>query len=202
MAYILDIDKRNAVYKRWTALKSRAKKRTASPTYPPITVHQTWSDFLNFLEWVENQPAWEGLELDKDILSPDGMGTEYGPDTCAFIPKYLNGLFRASHSRRSRKLPMGVDHYAGKRGDSYYSRITVDGVTKSLGIFKTAEAAHRAWQRGLEKRIDELLKRYRAEPGYLESVDLALQQRRDKIKADRLAKLETTGWLDIRGESA
>lgn len=202
MAYILDIDKRNAVYKRWTALKSRAKKRTASPTYPPITVHHSWSDFLNFLEWVEKQPAREGLELDKDILSPDGMGTEYGPDTCAFIPKYLNGLFRASHSRRSRKLPMGVDHYAGKKGDSYYSRITVDGITKSLGVFKTPEAAHRAWQRGLEKRIDELLKRYRTEPGYLVSVDLALQRRRDKVKADRLSKLETTGWLARQGEQA
>ena len=202
MAYIADVDQRNAAYKRWVALKTRAKKRTATPAYPPITVHHSWSDFLNFLEWVEKQPAWEGLELDKDILSPDGMGTEYGPDTCAFVPKYLNGLFRASHSRRSRKLPMGVDHYAGKKGDSYYSRITVDGITKSLGIFKTPEAAHRAWQRGLEKRIDELLKRYRTEPGYLASVDLALQRRRDKVKADRLSKLETTGWLARRGEQA
>ena len=202
MAYITDIDKRNVVYHRWIALKGRAKKRLANPDCPPITVHPTWSDFLNFLEWVENQPAWEGLELDKDILSLDGVGTEYGPDTCAFIPKYLNGLFRASHSPRSRKLPMGVDHYAGKKGDSYYSRITADGVTKSLGIFKTPEAAHRAWQRGLEKRIDELLKRYRAEPGYLNTVDLALQQRRDKIKADRLSKVQTTGWLAHRGEPA
>ena len=64
--------------------------------YRDCTVCEEWrEDMGQFFEWVLENYYWcsEGLELDKDILSFDERKC-YSPDTCIFVPHWLNMLFR------------------------------------------------------------------------------------------------------------
>lgn len=78
-------------YQRWRNMLKRcyhAKTHVLQPNYRECEVCNSWKTFSNFKLWMENQD-WRGKELDKDLL---GDGTLYSPDTCCFLPCWLNVL--------------------------------------------------------------------------------------------------------------
>ena len=77
------------------------------------TVVKEWLSLSNFKVWMEGQ-IWEGNQLDKDLLI-DG-NKEYGPDSCVFIPRYVNVIFTDARFARG-ELPLGVTYH--KRDENY-----------------------------------------------------------------------------------
>ena len=101
-------------YRAWTGILTRAysdKYHAKRPTYSGVTVCEDWHSFMSFRHWwLENQV--DGWELDKDILYDDVV---YSPETCIFVPSWLNSFTTDSGSSRG-ELPIGVDFHkqAGK----------------------------------------------------------------------------------------
>lgn len=113
--------------------------------------------FSDFKVWMKTQD-WEGKVLDKDLL---GGGLKfYSPETCVFIPKYLNNAIQ--RFPRGRNL-MGVeDSYKGL--PKKYKAIIADFTTKknvNLGYFDSEEDAHRAWQEAKVEYFLTVLKYYK-----------------------------------------
>ena len=82
-----------------------------------------------------NQP-WEGNQLDKDLLG-DKL---YSPETCVFIPQWLNKLFTDSGAARG-EYPIGVSK--NRRG--FLALISIDGKNKYIGHFETPQLARVAY---------------------------------------------------------
>lgn len=87
----------------------------------------------------------EYWQLDKDIAFPGNK--VYSPDTCVFVPRSLNSLFKA----KSGELPIGVSFH--EASGKWCSRISSSGW---LGIYDTPLEAHKAWQRAKIEQLRDL----------------------------------------------
>ena len=125
-------------YKKWHGMLSRAyssKYHKRRPTYNSVVVCQDWHVFSVFRSWMILQD-WEGKELDKDILYPGNKC--YSPETCCFVNKEINLLFKNFTLSENRTFPVGVS----KNGRKFQARLRVHNKRKSLGSFLTIEEAH------------------------------------------------------------
>ncbi len=131
-------------YAKWSEMLRRCYSlefHQRSPTYKDCLVCDEWLTFSNFKSWMETQD-WEGKHLDKDLLV---LGNKlYSPETCCFVPIYVNSFLVKSNSARGA-YPLGV--YLSHNNGKFQSHIKVAGKQKYLGYFKTPEQAHRAWQK-------------------------------------------------------
>ncbi|MGY3953812.1 hypothetical protein ACW5WG_21455, partial [Aeromonas salmonicida] len=70
--------------------------------YNPSTVCDEWLQFSNFLVWWKDNYI-EDFELDKDFKSLVLFGNPhhklYSPETCQFIPKWMNLVHRTKHGK-------------------------------------------------------------------------------------------------------
>lgn len=114
------------------------------PTYLGCTVHEEWHKFSNFKMFF-NQYYRDGYHLDKDILIPGNK--IYGPQTCLFVPAWLNAMFAHRSRKGDKGLPVGVS--SANRCHGYWSSMTIgDGkMERYLGYFDTPEEAHSVWVR-------------------------------------------------------
>lgn len=154
-------------YVLWTSIMRRCyspvflAKNPSYLGYEVVVVE--WHNFYCFKLWAKNYRNVMGflsgnLELDKDLL---GGGKLYSPASCVFIPKKINGLF--NNRGGDGVLPLGVHFNAHRQG--YVAQISNQGTREYLGIHKTPESAHRAWQQRkmeilLLTRRDYLLSQY------------------------------------------
>jgi len=158
-------------YRAWASLLARCYSEAvhkAQPTYVGCSVIEEWLRFSTFRGWMETQ-IWRGLNLDKDIIVPGNM--IYGPDTCAFVPGYVNVFFN-SHSLREKTLPLGVS-YMKKTPDMinemnkpYAARLREYGKCKLLGRYSDPLDAHKAWQIGKVESIKNLMQRYKEDENF------------------------------------
>jgi len=88
------------------------------------------------------QQNWEGNQLDKDFLATESPGKLYSPETCCFVPSWLNSLFTDSAAKRG-EWPQGV--YWHKHGQRFGVKLRVDGRQKHLGYFSTPHEAFNAY---------------------------------------------------------
>lgn len=124
---------------------------------------------------------YEGKCLDKDILV---QGNKiYSPDTCVFVSANLNKLLISSLIKRG-DYPLGVSWH--KVANKFTSSVTVLGVGKHLGYFKTPQKAHRAWQKA---KLDLIF--YTAQEQTDERLKSALLLRCTQLKFDLDSNLET-----------
>lgn len=180
-------------YVKWAGLMERCnpvKQATILHTYLGVTVCEDWKTFSKFKSWMQEQ-QWEGLQLDKDILI---QGNKiYSPETCVFVPSYINSLLTQSDKARG-EYPLGVtrDRIAPDMKNylknSYRASIKkVDSnkrQMKFLGLFASPEEAHKAWQLAKVERILDHIERYRLEDCYLSIVEEALLVRVNQLKSD------------------
>ena len=94
-------------YKVWSDMIKRVycdKYHIKKPTYKEISLCEEWHNYQNFAEWFDNNYV-DGWKIDKDIICPECK--VYSPETCAFVPDDINGMFISSKSYRG-SLPIGV----------------------------------------------------------------------------------------------
>lgn len=185
-------------YRKWVDLVKRVhseKYHLKYPTYKECSITEEWQKASGFESWMKSQD-WEGLELDKDILT---LGNKYySPETCVFVPKYVNYLFLMRDACRGA-FPVGVQlkpvdkrYCASKQPVRYHTRVNNGfGAYISLGTFKDQQDAHLAWQHGKIDAILNVLQRYRNETCYREDVEESLFNRVEMIKTDILFGRET-----------
>lgn len=140
-------------YRAWGSILRRvysAKYHAEYPTYSGVSVCDEWRSFMSFRGWwVENQV--DGWQLDKDLMSDS---REYSPETCVFVPQWLNNLTTDSGAARGAH-PIGV--YFHKETGRFLARCrnTVTNKNQHIGLFATPEEAHAAWlNRKLELALE------------------------------------------------
>lgn len=138
-------------YADWKDMLRRAydhKYHMTRPTYENCKICEEWRYFSNFIKWVDSQPNkdWRNCSLDKDLL---GNGKLYSPDTCVYLPSYLNS-FISIKSKKGTCLT-GV-HYIGSSLQTKlkpYRALCRDPFNlrkPHVGYYSTELEAHKAWQ--------------------------------------------------------
>lgn len=131
-------------YETWQGMLERAystKLHEKLPTYIGVNVCSEWHSFMSFREWWMVHQV-EGWHLDKDII---GNHREYSPEKCIFVPDWIN-VFTTDHRSARGDWPIGV-HFDNGSG-LFRAKCSNKSKKKQehLGMFKSAECAHRAWR--------------------------------------------------------
>jgi hypothetical protein len=96
----------------------------------------------------------KGWHLDKDIICSECK--IYSPETCAFVPPEINGIFTNSSSFRG-KYPIGVY----KQKNRFLASINTYKSQKKLGSFLTYEEAFQTYKIEKEKYIKEVADKWK-----------------------------------------
>lgn len=126
-------------YITWKNMISRCystKIQLKHPSYIGCTVCDEWKYYSNFKKWYDKNYIDE-YELDKDILI-DGNKI-YSPETCCFIPKYINTLFLDCNKARGQ-FPLGV--YYKKKNLNYCAQGNIYGKQTHMGSYNTINEAY------------------------------------------------------------
>lgn len=135
------------VYNTWTAMMARCYYKANQPdSYKECSVCEHWHSFQNFGECFDANYV-EGFDLDKDLLKTGNM--VYSPDTCCFLPRKINNLFRRNRADKYDNLPVGVTLSKSGR---YQAKLD----TKHLGIFETVELAVKTVGERRKMKLKEL----------------------------------------------
>lgn len=162
-------------YSRWISVVQRSndpKEKARKPHYEDVYCSEKWRYFTDFSAWLHTQPYWRLLALDKDILVKGNK--EYGPDTCCFVPQYLNGLLYTKSKTGQYLIGVSLTKY-GK-----YSAACVNSfidASRNLGSYTTEIEAHAAWQLGKAYTIECAVNKYSSEPWFRTDVADALMSR-------------------------
>ncbi|MDH6161121.1 hypothetical protein M2354_000776 [Leclercia adecarboxylata] len=171
-------------YTIWKNLLKRAysqKYHKLHPTYIGVTVEKEWLVLSSFITWLRSNYI-HGYSLDKDLLIQGNK--HYSPDTCRYIPQYVNTVLIDSGASRGSH-PIGVC-MTGKKYIARCRQLQASGKSKKvhLGYFETSKKAHAAWQRGKIKAIEIVIEKYKTEPMPLREIIAALKLRIRKLKND------------------
>ena len=152
------------VYSSWHEMMKRGhsqKRKEKKPTYQNVTVCEEWLTFSSFRGWwVENNVR--NWQLEKDILIKGNL--IYSPETCAYVPSYLNTLLIDCAAARG-DYPLGV--YRVDALNPYRGVCRVGGKQKHLGLFQTPQEAHRAWQIAKIDSIKDSITHYTEDANHL-----------------------------------
>ena len=153
-------------YRCWQEMLRRcysAKHQAKYPTYIDCSVCDDWLYYSNFKNWydksyyeVENKTS----QLDKDILIKGNK--VYSPETCVFVPQFINKLFIKRQKLRGA-FPIGV--YYKKANKKYVAQLSIfkDGekTMKTLGYFDTPEEAFYVYKQNKEEYIKKIADEYK-----------------------------------------
>lgn len=174
-------------YNRWDKLMERLGPNNKNKAYFDKSCCQEWIYFSGFKGWMGGQ-FWEGLHLDKDILVPTNK--VYSPDTCCFVPGWLNTLVLTNPGRKGEQ-PLGVSLSSKGQFRAQVSKIETN-TNFHLGLFSTPQEAHGAWQLGKASQILLAVDLYRKEDYFRKDVAAALYGRVEKLKHENSMGIETT----------
>lgn len=141
------------VYSAWKSMLQRCYCSATvqkNPTYQECTVHPDWLILSNFKKWFDLNYVPK-FHLDKDILV-QGNKT-YTPETCSYVPNYINYLIIGSESNN----PVGVRPINTTRLDgsitTTYQAYCNNGSGKFIrSSFKNLDDA-RSWYVATKKKI-------------------------------------------------
>ena len=154
------------VYFLWVNALTRTTQKfykIKCPSYEGVEVCAEWLNFQNFAKWYYEQPFLNAKDdignfyhLDKDILHRGNK--VYSPETCCFVPPYINTLVL------NRKAKRG-DHVVGvsfdRENNKFRASINFQTYTKNLGRFTTETEAFRAYKRAKEAYIKEVAEKWK-----------------------------------------
>ena len=169
--------KMHPAYDCWRQIIRRCyseKSLSVKPRYTDVSVCDEWSSFSSFLSWWrENHvPGWQ---IDKDILT-DNM--EYSPESCIFVPKWINCIVNDSLRSRGR-LMVGATYSSRDGVIEAWARNTITNKQEYLGRFNDELSAHEAWK----KRRLEILSQLKSE---IDDIDGRIYQRIRAIISERI----------------
>lgn len=145
-------------YKIWADMLARCyskKSQIRNPTYIGCSVCKEWLIYSNYKQWYDEH-CYIGGQVDKDILIKGNM--IYSPNTCRFVPGYINSILVSCNSRRG-KLPQGISTKNNKR---YQVNCCSRGISKFIGSYIDLKDAMDAYKNAKEKEI-----KIRAEEAYI-----------------------------------
>ena len=184
-------------YNTWVEMLRRClsvREKARHKTYREAISCEEWLTFSKFKAWMEMQP-WQGNDLDKDILV---VGNKmYSPETCVFVPSYINTLLVKGDAIRGN-WPLGVsllkDQLSLGRKKVFRASIKDKrgaSIQKNLGHFETSAEAHKAWQLAkydvMSRRLDE----YSLDECFNPVVASAIKTRAILLKLDAALGKET-----------
>lgn len=132
------------VYRTWLGMLKRTNSKQYQeqrPTYKDIAVCNEWLLFSNFRKWfIENHV--DDYQLDKDLLF---VGNKiYSPETCIYVPSWLNSFVLARNSSRGKyKIGVCWNEQQGK----FVARCS-NPITKKqrhVGCYDDEIEAYNAW---------------------------------------------------------
>jgi len=173
-------------YQRWTDMLKRCYSGSLV-SYSGVEVVDQWKYLSNFSAWADGK-NYNGLELDKDIM---GSGDIYSPDTCAFVPHYINSLLLIRE--RGRGLyPLGVSSITNNKTNKFRARLKTDeGVSQFLGNYPCQQSAHKAWQEAKFNNIRKVANRYKFDIYFDKDVYESLKRISDRLEHEFINNLET-----------
>lgn len=133
-----------AAYAAWKNMLKRCYDEAwkgRNKTYIGCRVCAEWLTFSAFKIWFDRNYI-DGWQVDKDLLFAGNK--VYSPDTCVFVPKWLN-TFTTAHTAARGDTPIGVSYH--KKKMRYVASISVDGVRTHLGAYSDPLSAHLAWHK-------------------------------------------------------
>lgn len=151
-------------YLTWASMLKRCyskKFHEKQPSYKDCIVCDEWHNFQNFSKWYDdNFYEFDGhrTHLDKDILVKGNK--LYSPETCIFVPQFINSLFLKRESKRGN-LPIGVKKCSG---NPKKLEVSCRNNTKSrgyIGVYNTPEEAFDAYKIHKEKFIKEVAEEHK-----------------------------------------
>jgi len=185
-----------SVYSRWSDMLDRCYSKRK---YPDRYVCDSWLLFSTFKCWYDAQPyaGIFGFDLDKDTIS---IGNNcYSPETCCFIPQWLNKSLVLPLDTKG-PYPFGV-YYSKKskgmtneRSKPYVAKVSVDNKSVILGYFTDARSAHRAWQVGKIENLGYSLRKYKELNHFDNRVVEGIIKVQNKLKSDIENNLETLSY--------
>ena len=140
-----------------------AKYQQKYPTYIGCCVSEVWLYYSNFKKFynetyyeVENKTT----QLDKDILIKGNK--IYSPETCIFVPNFINTLFVKRQNDRGA-FPIGVNY--DKASKKYRAQLNIfengKKTRKNLGRFNTPEEAFKVYKQAKEAYIKKIADEYK-----------------------------------------
>lgn len=179
--------------KIWTLMKARCsdvgKYAVEKPTYK--FCENQFKDFQEFSIWCFTQEGYLLIDdagkwqLDKDVLV---MGNKiYSPQTCAFLPSYINGIF--GNCVKKTELPLGVNYR--EKFSKFVAQTNLDGKRKHLGHFDNAFTSHKMWQEVKVQAIGAALNKYSTSFGSRQDICDALEHKMSLIVKDIQSGKET-----------
>lgn len=144
-------------YDAWYQMLKRcydSKFHAINPTYSDCTVCDEWHYLSNFKKWFDEHYV-EGWQLDKDILVKGNK--VYSPQTCCFVPPYINTLLINPKKNRGG-CPLGVIEIPNK---TYIAMCRADKKHNYLGSFDTPEEAFQAYKVAKEAYIKEVAEKWK-----------------------------------------
>lgn len=145
-------------YSFWNNMIKRCYSKITNkyrPTYENKIVCEEWLNYNTFYKWYKDNYYSiddEKMMLDKDILYKGNK--IYSPETCIFVPQYINSLFTKCTKARGKYL-IGVSFIE----DKYISHISKNGKNIILGRFDSEKEAHERYkiekERFIKQKADE-----------------------------------------------
>lgn len=154
-------------YNYWRAMIERVyrKNHFAERWYSAVGVCEEWHNYQNFAQWCADnfyKVKDSKMNLDKDIIVKHNK--IYSPQTCVFVPHFINTLFiRAENTRGD--LPIGV--YWHERDQEYRAQCSYIDVeigkrkNKWLGGYDNSDDAFNAYKSFKENHIKYLANYYK-----------------------------------------
>ena len=142
-------------YQVWNSMMHRCYAEyylKDKPTYQDCSVCNEWLCYANFEKWfnenyyeVEN----EEMNLDKDILVKGNK--IYSPDTCIFVPRRINSLFKSSKIK-----------FQNNKNNKFSVRcVNENGKRIFLGTYQTEQEAILSYKNFKENTIKRIAQKYK-----------------------------------------
>jgi hypothetical protein len=149
-------------YSTWRRMLQRCYDETflvKYTTYKGCAVCDEWHNYQNFAKWYDENYYTvqnEKMELDKDILIKGNK--IYSPETCVFVPEYINYLFVKRNKLRG-EYPIGVTLHSDK--DKLIAQChDINKKSIYIGKYYTIEEAFEAYKNYKEKLIKDIADMY------------------------------------------